>query len=53
MYLTAYNRAGMGHASELANVSTIGGVPTLTLSSPEYMVQSNKSLTRVLLKEIW
>lgn len=53
LYLTAYNRAGMGRASELVNVSTLGSPPTLKLHSPEFMVQSNRSVTRVLLKDVW
>ncbi|ODN00362.1 Down syndrome cell adhesion molecule-like protein Dscam2 [Orchesella cincta] len=53
MYLTASNRAGMGRASEMVNVSTLGSIPTLKLHSPQFMAQSNRTVTRVLLKDVW
>lgn len=53
MYLTAYNRAGMGAASEMVNVSTLGSAPSLKLTTTDYMAQSNRTVTKILLKDVW
>jgi hypothetical protein len=43
----------MGRASELVNISTLGAIPTFTLPSPQYMIETNSSSSRVLLKNAW
>ncbi|XP_035702855.1 Down syndrome cell adhesion molecule-like protein Dscam2 isoform X2 [Folsomia candida] len=53
MYLVAFNRAGMGRASELLNVSTLGDPPSLSLVAPQFMVETNQTWARVLLRDVW
>lgn len=53
MYLTAYNRAGMGRASEVVNISTFGSSPSLSLAVPQFMVETNQTWARVILRDVW
>lgn len=53
MYISAFNRAGMGRASQLVNATTLGYPPSLSLVAPQFMVETNSTWARILLLDVW
>lgn len=54
MYMTAFNRVGIGSTSRLVNTSTMGSVPVFNLSSAQMMISHiNTTWIRVIVSEVW